>query len=100
MTVINADSHVLGILSGVQQLTEVCDSSGRIVGYYAPASLQDAAKLARVAASFDRNEIEVIKRAGEPSITTRKLFQQLQSLSTNEEEKSELQEPIDARTEK
>ncbi|HEV3143932.1 MAG TPA: hypothetical protein VGZ47_08625 [Gemmataceae bacterium] len=99
MTVINADDHVLGVLAGVHQLTEVRDSNGQIVGYYAPASLQEAAKVARAAASFDRNEIERIRRAGNPKITTRQLFQRLQSLTDDEREKAELQKLIDARPE-
>jgi hypothetical protein len=97
MSVINADSYVLGILAGVQQLTEVRDSNGRTVGYYAPASLQDAASVARTAASFDRDEIERIKRDGGPTVTTRQLFQQLQNLTVDEQERADLQKLIDAR---
>jgi hypothetical protein len=91
-----ADDAMLAILSQVKELAEVGDSSGKVVGYYAPASVENARSYAQDAARIDRAELErrLATEHGRGR-TTREVFEHLLSLTPDAPMQAYLREKIE-----
>src|SRR5262245_54710355 len=62
MTHLIVDGAMLTILSQVKGLVEIQDPNGRVIGFFAPTSMQKARLYAQAAARIDPAEIERRKR--------------------------------------
>jgi hypothetical protein len=87
-----ANKAMIATLSRVKGLTEIRNSKGDVIGFFAPRSLQHARKYAELFTRFDPAEIERRKRLGRKGFTTKEVFQKLQSLTKNRSMKNHLQE--------
>ncbi len=95
MITLTADDGMLAILSQANDLVEIRDANGKVIGFFAPIAFKDAQDYAKAAALFDRAEIERRKASKEKGHTTREVFEQLKSLTTDAEMQADLQEKID-----
>lgn len=89
-----ANRTMIATLSQVKGLTEIRNSKGEIIGFFAPRNLQHARKYAELITRFDPGEIERRKRSGRKGYTTKEVFQRLQSMTKSRSMKSHLQKLI------
>jgi hypothetical protein len=95
MSSITVNEGMTAILGQVKGLTEVRDPGGNVLGFFAPASIRNAAAYAGAAAHFDPAEIQRRKELNEPGLTTREVFERLKSITPDEKMQAFLQEKID-----
>jgi hypothetical protein len=77
---VTAEDAMQAALSQVKELAEICDSQGRILGYFAPVCLEHAAAYAEGAAHFDPAEITSRKEQKQPGHSTKEVLEHLKSL--------------------
>ena len=77
-----ADDKMQATLSQVKELAEIRDSSGKVIGFFAPLALPDAQFYANAAAHIDPAEIKRRKEAGGKTCTTEELLHHLKALET------------------
>ena len=95
MTKVTAGEAVQAVLGQLTELAEICDSNGRVIGYFAPATLPEAASYANAAAHVDPAEIERFKRSKEECYTTKEVFEHLKSPTADQAMHAYLQSLID-----
>lgn len=95
MTTIIADAAMKAALGHVKGLAEVRSDDGAVIGYFAPSSMDQARRYAEAAAKTDWAEIERRDKANRPGHTLRQVFQHLQTLTSEESERADLQKYID-----
>ncbi len=96
MIQLTGDDVVVALLSRVQNdLAEIRDPSGKVIGYYAPVALDHARLYADIAAHIDREELNRRKNDGEKGHTTREVFEHLLSQTTDERMRAYLREKIE-----
>jgi hypothetical protein len=99
MTTLTADNALVALLRQANDLAEVRDTFGNLVGYFAPVGGEQA-RLSAQAASRRRariNQAEADRQAGavEKGYTTKEVFEHFQSLTEDEKERAYLQQKID-----
>jgi hypothetical protein len=80
MNTFTADISLQQSLAGLPGLTEVRDTQGTVIGYFSPASHENAEAYAQAAAHFDPNEMNARKRSGEKGRTTNEVLGRISSL--------------------
>jgi hypothetical protein len=81
MIQLTANEATLAVLSqAVNDLAEIRDTDGKVIGYFAPVALDDARLYADVAAHYDAAEMKRRKEDGSPGRTTAEVLERLQSL--------------------
>jgi hypothetical protein len=95
MTAITVRKEMLTTFKQARELTPVREPSGRIIGYYAPRSLERAKNHAKLATRFDPAEIEKRAKSKKRGYTTKEVFQHLQTLTKDRTMKKYLQGLID-----
>jgi hypothetical protein len=80
MNTITADVSLQQSLTSLPGLTEVRDAHGVVIGYFSPASHQNAEAYAQAAAHFDPNEMRERKRSAEKGRTTKEVLGRIESL--------------------
>ncbi len=96
MITLTADDSMLAVLRQAQGLAEIRDTSGTIVGFFAPVSVERAHLYAQAAAQIDPTEV---KRRGESERdghTTGQVFEHLKSLTTDPAMQAYLETKIQA----
>jgi hypothetical protein len=78
MKSIVADDGMLSTLGQAKELTEIRDGNGRLLGFFAPASLKNAQHYATGATQFDPLEIERRRQEQLPGRTTQEVLGRLQ----------------------
>src|SRR5258708_35117113 len=89
-----ANRTMIATLSQAKGLTEIRNSKGVIIGFFAPRQLQHARRYAELMTHFDPAEIERRKRPGRKGFTTKEVFERLQSLTKNRSMKIHLRKLI------
>jgi hypothetical protein len=89
-----AEQAVQAALGRLTELVEICDAEGKILGYFAPASLPYAAASAKVLARIDWAEIERRRQSESQGFTTKQVFEHLLTLTEDEPTRAYLQEKI------
>ena len=93
MIELTANDEVVKFFNATNELAEVRDPSGNVMGYFAPAKLAQAQEYARVAAMFDREEVQ--RRKQEPGgYTTAEVFEYLKTLTDDPQTQQDLDEHI------
>lgn len=84
MTRLIANDALLAFLNQTEDLAEIRDASGKVIGYYAPAAAGHAARRAGLAAQIDPEEIR--RRKAEPGqrLSTVEVFEHLLSITQDE----------------
>jgi hypothetical protein len=82
MNTITADPSLQQSLSALPGVTEVRDSQGVVLGFFAPASRELAEAYAKAAAHFDPAEMKRRKSSSEAGRTTKELLARIQSSET------------------
>jgi hypothetical protein len=77
---LTADDATLARLRLATDLAEVRDSSGRVVGFFAPVTMDRARLFALAAAQTDPAEVRRRKEAGGKTHTTQEVVDHLHSL--------------------
>jgi hypothetical protein len=95
MITVTADDAMLAKLRAANGLVEIRDGEGKVVGFFAPVSLENAARYASAAARIDRAELERRKAEENGGYTTREVFEHLKTLTTDPVELAHLQRHID-----
>src|SRR5262245_16406724 len=95
MSHLTADPTMVALLSSVQELTEICDSTGNTVGFFAPASKWKSDWRVRAAALVDPAEIQRRKTEEKQGRTTREVFEHLKSITEDEPTRTYLQKKIE-----
>jgi hypothetical protein len=95
MLTITADAAMLAKLRAANGLAEIRDGDGTVLGFYAPVSVDQAARYAAAAARIDRSELERRKAEEIGGYTTREVFEHLKTLTTDPAELADLQRHID-----
>lgn len=80
MTSITADGDMLAALANVKELAEVRDGTGNVIGFFAPVTIEHAARYADAAAHLNPKEIKQAKEGNGPGRSTAEVLQRLQSL--------------------
>jgi hypothetical protein len=94
MVSLTANDSMVALLNQAKGLTEICDPKGKVIGFFAPISLEHAQDYVVGAAHFDRAEIQRRKEQNLPGRTTKEVFEHLLSLTKEERLRSYLQEKI------
>lgn len=68
-------------LAGAKSLVEVRDSTGVVIGFYAPVALENAARYAEAAAAIDPMASKRPAKSG-PAMTTSEVLNFLQTLES------------------
>jgi hypothetical protein len=93
MIELTASDEVIKFFNQANELAEVRDPSGNVMGYFAPAKLGNAEEYAKVAALYDPQEIQ--RRKLEPGgYTTIEVFEYLKTLTEDPEERLDLDKHI------
>lgn len=100
MTTLTADEAMLAVLRQANGLAEIRDTSGAVVGFYAPVTLEHAAQFASAAAHIDPAELKCRRESTDTCYTTREVFERLRSLTPDEEMRAYLQKKIDGLAER
>jgi hypothetical protein len=79
MVIYTADSTLRNILEQLDDITEIRDASGAVVGYFAPASHEEQFAYARAAAHFDPQELARRKSSGNAGSPTREVLARVQA---------------------
>jgi hypothetical protein len=95
MTSVIADEKMSSVLSQLTTLSEVRDTHGKIIGFFAPAPLENSELRIEVAAHVTPEEIQRRKAARLPGFTTREVFERLKSLTADEPTQNYLQKLIE-----
>ena len=95
MTSIVIDDATLAVLQKADGLSEIKDSAGNLVGFFAPRNLENATKLVQVASRCSQAELERRKNSKGKVFTTLEVFKYLQTLTPDPKEKEGLQKKID-----
>jgi hypothetical protein len=80
MITVTAPVEIAGILGEAKELVEIRDSSGKVIGFFAPSSMQHAAQYAKAAAQTDRAVIQRAKEESGPNRTTAEVLERLRAL--------------------
>jgi hypothetical protein len=83
MTSLTADDAMLATLRQAQGLAEIRDPTGRVIGFFAPVSVEHADLYAQAAAQVDPTEIQRRKAAGGKPHTTQEVLDHLKSLENS-----------------
>lgn len=89
-----ANDAMLAVLNQAKDVTEIRDASGKVVGFYAPASSAKSHLLIRAAMRIDPQETER-RIAEQGGYTTKEVFEYLKSITEDEPMRSYLQTKID-----
>jgi hypothetical protein len=84
MSHLTVDDATLALLGQAKDLVELRDGSGRVIGFFAPVSLEQAHRYAAAAARVDPTEMQRRKSDGQPGRSTAEVLQHLQSLEAGE----------------
>jgi hypothetical protein len=82
MITITADAATRATLNQLDQLTEIRDDQGNVLGFYAPAERFDELLYLDAASHFDPKEMERRIASGEKGVTTKELLDRLKSMGT------------------
>jgi hypothetical protein len=82
MNAITADAATLAVLDKLDQITEVRDSQGKVVGVYAPVDRVKQLLCLEATAHIDPAEKDRRKASGGPKYTTKEVLDYLESLET------------------
>ncbi len=82
MSTITVEQGLLPLLRQLNEVTEVRDSKGQLLGYFTPATQEHARLYAKAFAMLDSEELKRRKQrnAGHPGFTIEQVMQHLQSL--------------------
>ena len=80
MTSLTADAAMAAVLGQVNELAEIRDASGKVIGFFAPVAIEHARNYANAAAHFDPEEIKRAKEEKGPGRTTAEVLSRLKSL--------------------
>ncbi len=83
MNQITASDDLHSLLTPLTNLTEIRDSSGNILGYYAPAAESEKLLYRQAAAHFDPHEIQRRKKTEQRDYTLAEVFEHVRSLESN-----------------
>jgi hypothetical protein len=83
MTTLTADDAMTAALRQANSLTEIRDSNGTIIGFFAPVGLDRAPLYAQLAASADPQEIKRRGESGGKTYTTEEVLDRLRSPETH-----------------
>src|SRR5437879_6237142 len=100
MTTLTVGKEVETILRQTQDLAEIRDGQGQIIGFFAPVSLEHAARYAQAATMIDRAEIQRRRAIPGKSYTTKEVFEHLLSMTTDEKMRQDLQRKIEVQVER
>ena len=95
MNTITPNADTLALLRQVSALVEFRDPDGNTLGFYAPASMEQARLHVQAAARIDRTELARRKASHKTGRTTREVFERLQSLTQDPDVVAHLQEKIE-----
>ena len=82
MTTFTADSQLGDLFGKFQDVTEICDSSGKLIGTFTPAACKENLLYARAAAHFDPDEMRRRKTSNQIGKTTAEVLELLKSLES------------------
>jgi len=95
MTHLIADDAMLAILARANEIAEIRDTSGHVVGFYAPASGPQAqAPLESIARAY-LSELHRRAQNQEPGRTTREVFEHLLAMTVDETSRAYLRKKIE-----
>jgi hypothetical protein len=80
MTTVKLDDTTAARFAGVTDLAEVTDAAGRVVGFFAPVEVADAAAYAEAAARAALFRKVLAEHPPRPSATTAEVLEHLKSL--------------------
>ncbi len=80
MTSLTADDHLLALLKPVKELAEIRDSSGNVIGFFAPVAVEHAAHYVNAASKINPADIQRAKQEPGPGRTTADVLNHLKSL--------------------
>lgn len=80
MKSLTANDSMTAFLSKAQELTEIRDAQGKILGFFAPVALEHADRYALGAAQFNPQEIQRRKDQNLPGKSTAEVLAHLSSL--------------------
>jgi hypothetical protein len=81
MATFTLDSALEGVFGKFDDVTQIRDTSGKLIGTFTPAKQQPKSALYEyVAANFDPEEIKRRKNSTEPRLTTPEVLAHLESL--------------------
>jgi hypothetical protein len=82
MNSIIADSATRALFHNLDQLTEVRDDRGALIGYVAPVNRLEELLYLEAAAHFDPQAMERRVASGKPGLTTQEALDRLKALET------------------
>lgn len=82
MNVITVDPVTRATLAGINQLTEIRDDQGNVVGFFAPPSRVEELRYLQAAAQFDPQEKDRRKNSPDARLTTKEVLEYLNTLET------------------
>lgn len=80
MIAVTLDQSLHEKLESLREPAEIRDSAGNVVGYYTPASQQEAGLYARARQQFDVDEMKRRKESGGRGYTTAEVIDHIRSL--------------------
>jgi hypothetical protein len=83
MALMTADGTLKDYLMRAKEITEIRDTDGQVLGYYAPAGVADqvpAVQALRLAALFDPEELKRRKASTHPGYTFEQVMEHIRSL--------------------
>jgi hypothetical protein len=96
MTNLVADKAMLAVLSQVNELTEIRDANGTVVGFFAPAGGEHARAAFQVAARAYTAELERrLATEHDQGLTTREVFEHLLTLTPDAPMQAYLRQKIE-----
>jgi hypothetical protein len=95
MITVTADVALAEKLRQANGPAEIRDPEGKVVGFFAPVSVNHALQYAQVAARIDRAELARRKASEKTGRTTREVFERLKTLTQDPETLAHLQQKID-----
>jgi predicted aconitase len=80
MATITVDETLTSQLAHIARVTEIRDSDGQVLGYYAPAAVADQVPVFKLAAMFDPDELKRRKASNHPGYTLEQVMEHLSNL--------------------
>lgn len=80
MITLTVDGAVETMLSKLNQVTQIRDVSGKVIGYFAPADQSEALLYLQAAAHFDHLEMKQRRASRQQGYTTPEVLEHLDSL--------------------
>jgi hypothetical protein len=80
MTSLTVNDQLLAVLNEAKGLSEIRDSAGNVVGFFAPVAVKDAQRYALAAAHIDPARVQRAKEETGPGRTTAEVLERLASL--------------------